>query len=124
MRIVIAEDDPLIRLDLLQILRGAGHDVCGEARDGVEAVTACLREQPDLAILDVNMPRLDGFEAARRICEVRALPVLVLTGMRDARVWGEAVGHGIRGAFLHKPFSEAGLLAAVDEAARRVPLGR
>ena len=67
MRILVAEDETIIRLDLVTTLRDAGFDVCGEARNGEEAVELAARERPDLAILDVKMPRVDGIEAARRI---------------------------------------------------------
>ena len=67
MRILIAEDETIIRLDLRGLLEGAGFEVCAEARDGQEAVDLARAHEPDLAVLDVKMPRLDGIEAARRI---------------------------------------------------------
>ena len=69
MRILVAEDETIIRLDLKDMLTRAGFDVCAEARDGDEAVTLARSEQPDLAIMDVKMPKVDGIEAARRILD-------------------------------------------------------
>ncbi len=71
MRILLAEDETIIRLDLRELIERAGFEVCAEAKDGEEAVELARREQPDLAILDVKMPRLDGIEAARRILAER-----------------------------------------------------
>jgi response regulator NasT len=79
MRILVAEDETIIRLDLREILERAGFDVCAEARDGEEAVELAALERPDLAILDVKMPRLDGIEAARRILADRPIPIVMLT---------------------------------------------
>ena len=73
-RILIAEDETLIRLDLRELLEEAGFEICGEARDGMEAVDLARAERPDLAVLDVKMPRLDGIEAARRILDERPIP--------------------------------------------------
>src|SRR4029453_12231707 len=79
MRILIAEDETIIRLDLRKLLEEAGHEVCAEARDGAEAIELAESEAPELAILDVKMPRLDGIEAARRVPEERPIPLVVLT---------------------------------------------
>src|SRR4029450_12817742 len=79
MRILIAEDETIIRLDLRKLLEEAGHEVCAEARDGAEAIELAESEAPELAILDVKMPRLDGIEAARRILEERPIPIVMLT---------------------------------------------
>src|SRR5215475_13172013 len=78
-RILIAEDETIIRLDLRELLEKAGFDVCAEARDGEEAVELARAEQPDLAVLDVKMPKLDGIEAARRILDERPIPIVMLT---------------------------------------------
>ena len=69
MRILIAEDETIIRLDLRQLLERAGYEVVAEAKDGEEAVALARSQEPELAILDVKMPKLDGIEAARRILE-------------------------------------------------------
>src|SRR5947199_5206655 len=79
MRVLIAEDETIIRLDLRALLQGAGFEVCAEAKDGIEAVELAGSTEPDLAILDVKMPRLDGIEAARRILEDHPIPIVMLT---------------------------------------------
>ena len=84
MRILIAEDETIIRLDLKDLLERSGFEVCAEAKDGIEAVELARREQPDLAVLDVKMPRLDGIEAARRILDDRAIPIVILTAYGEA----------------------------------------
>ena len=78
-RVLVAEDETLIRLDLVGLLEAAGLEVCAEARDGEEAVELARATQPDVALLDVKMPRLDGIEAARRILEERPLPIVMVT---------------------------------------------
>ncbi len=74
LRILVAEDETIIRLDLEKTLEDAGFEVCAAAKDGEEAVELARSERPDLAILDVKMPRLDGIEAARRILAERPIP--------------------------------------------------
>ena len=96
MRILIAEDETIIRLDLREMLEKAGFDVCAEARDGEEAVTLARTIEPDLALLDVKMPKLDGIDAARRILEERPIPIVMVTaygedGARLARGRGRCV---------------------------------
>ena len=78
-RVLIAEDETIIRLDLREILERAGYSVVAEARDGEEAVELAASEKPDLAILDVKMPKLDGIDAARRILTDRPIPIVILT---------------------------------------------
>jgi AmiR/NasT family two-component response regulator len=118
MRILIAEDETIIRLDLRGLLERAGFEVCAEARDGVEAVELARSEQPDLAILDVKMPRLDGIEAARRILEERAIPIVMLTAYGHEELVSRAVEAGVFG-YLVKPFREADLLPAIGTARAR-----
>ncbi len=91
MRILIAEDETLIRLDLRQLLEAAGFEICAEARDGEEAVELARREQPDLAVLDVKMPRLDGIEAAKRILEERPIPIVMVTAYGEQELVARAV---------------------------------
>jgi response regulator NasT len=118
MRILIAEDETIIRLDLREILERAGFEVCAEARDGEEAVALAASEQPDLAILDVKMPRLDGIEAARRILGERPIPIVVLTAYGQDELVSRAVEAGVFG-YLVKPFREADLLPAIQAARAR-----
>jgi response regulator NasT len=118
MRILIAEDETIIRLDLRTLLEEAGHEVCAEARDGVEAVELAEREAPDLAILDVKMPRLDGIEAARKILEDRPIPIVMLTAYGQDELVARAVEAGVFG-YLVKPFRESDLLPALATARAR-----
>lgn len=119
MRILIADDSTLTRLDLRSILESAGHEVCAQARDGEEAVAAALATEPDLAILDVRMPSLDGIQAARQMLAGRGLPIVLLTGHLNEWVADRAAASGIRAAYVGKPFSDAELLRAVDDARRQ-----
>jgi response regulator NasT len=118
MRILVAEDETIIRMDLRSLLESAGFDVCAEARDGVEAVELARTEQPDLAILDVRMPRLDGIEAARRILQERPIPVVMLTAYGQEELVSRAVEAGVFG-YLVKPFRESDLLPAIRTAQAR-----
>ena len=118
MRILIAEDETIIRLDLCALLAHAGFEVCGEARDGAEAVELARSLQPDLAIMDVKMPRLDGIEAARRILEERPIPIVMLTAYDQDEIVSRAVEAGVYG-YLVKPFREQDLLPAIHTARAR-----
>jgi AmiR/NasT family two-component response regulator len=117
-KILIAEDETLIRLDLKEILERAGFDVCAEARDGEEAVALARAAEPDLAILDVKMPRLDGIEAARRILDERPIPIVMLTAYGHDELVSRAVEAGVFG-YLVKPFRESDLLPAIKAARAR-----
>jgi response regulator NasT len=117
-RILIAEDETLIRLDLRQLLEAAGYEVCAEARDGEEAVELALSEEPDLALLDVKMPRLDGIEAARRILDRRPIPIVMVTAYGEHELVARAVEAGVFG-YLVKPFRETDLLPAIETARAR-----
>ena len=118
MRILIAEDETIIRLDLRELLERAGFEVCAEARDGAEAVELARAEQPDLAVLDVKMPQLDGIEAARRILDERPIPIVMLTAYGQQELVSRAVEAGIFG-YLVKPFRETDLLPAIQTARAR-----
>ena len=118
MRILVAEDETIIRLDLRALLERAGFDVCAEARDGVEAVELARAERPDAAVLDVKMPRLDGIEAARRILDERPIPIVMLTAYGQDELVSRAVEAGIFG-YLVKPFREQDLLPAIRTARAR-----
>jgi AmiR/NasT family two-component response regulator len=118
MRVLIAEDETIIRLDLRDLLERAGLEVCAEARDGLEAVELARSEQPDLAVLDVKMPNLDGIEAARRILEERPIPIVMLTAYGQQELVTRAVEAGVYG-YLVKPFRETDLLPAIETARAR-----
>ena len=118
MRILVAEDETIIRLDLRDLLERAGFEVCAEARDGEEAVALARSEQPDLAIMDVKMPRLDGIEAARRILDENPIPIVMLTAYGQEELVSRAVEAGVFG-YLVKPFRETDLLPAIHAARAR-----
>jgi AmiR/NasT family two-component response regulator len=118
MRILIAEDETIIRLDLKEILERAGFVVCAQAQDGEEAVELARAEKPDLAVLDVKMPRLDGIDAARRILAERPIPIVMLTAYGQDELVGRAVEAGVFG-YLVKPFRESDLLPAIQAAKAR-----
>jgi two-component system, response regulator PdtaR len=117
-RILIAEDETIIRLDLRELLEGAGFEICGEARDGEEAVALARSERPDLAVLDVKMPKLDGIEAARRILDERPIPIVMVTAYGERELVSRAVEAGVFG-YLVKPFRETDLLPAIETARAR-----
>src|SRR5687767_11233417 len=118
MRILIAEDETIIRLDLRDLLVRSGFEVVAEAKDGEEAVALARSEAPDLAILDVKMPRLDGIDAARRILDERAIPIVMLTAYGQEELVARAVEAGVFG-YLVKPFRESDLLPAIHTARAR-----
>jgi response regulator NasT len=117
-KVLVAEDETIIRLDLVEMLGRAGLEVVGEARDGIEAVELARTQQPDLAVLDVKMPRLDGIEAARRILDERPIPIVMLTAYGQDELVGRAVEAGVFG-YLVKPFRELDLLPAIQAARAR-----
>jgi response regulator NasT len=117
-RVLIAEDETIIRLDLAEMLERAGFDVCAQARDGLEAVELARAEEPDVAVLDVKMPRLDGIEAARRILDERPIPIVMLTAYGQDELVSRAVEVGVFG-YLVKPFRETDLLPAIQTAQAR-----
>jgi AmiR/NasT family two-component response regulator len=118
MRVLVAEDETIIRLDLKELLERAGFEVCAEARDGIEAVELARSELPDVAVLDVKMPRLDGIEAARRILDERPIPIVMLTAYGQDELVSRAVEAGVFG-YLVKPFRESDLLPAIRTARAR-----
>ena len=118
MRILVAEDETIIRLDLCELLAGAGHEIVAEARDGEEAVALASSETPDLALLDVKMPKLDGIDAARRILDERPIPIVMLTAYGQDELVSRAVEAGVFG-YLVKPFREQDLLPAIRTACAR-----
>ena len=117
-RVLVAEDETIIRLDLRALLERAGFEVCAEARDGEEAVALARSEQPDVAVLDVKMPKLDGIEAARRILDERPIPIVMLTAYGQDDLVQRAAEVGVFG-YLVKPFREQDLLPAIHTARAR-----
>ena len=117
-RVVVAEDEALIRLDLVEMLREEGYDVVGEASDGERAVALAVELKPDLVILDVKMPVLDGISAAEQIVSERIAPVVMLTAFSQRELVERAVDAGAM-AYLVKPFSKSDLLPAIEVAVSR-----
>lgn len=117
-RVVIAEDEALIRLDLKEMLEEEGYDVVGEAADGEKAVELATSVRPDLVILDVKMPILDGISAAERIAEGQIAPVVILTAFSQRELVERARDAGAM-AYLIKPFTKADLVPAIEIAVSR-----
>jgi two-component system, response regulator PdtaR len=118
LRVLVAEDETIIRLDLRELLERAGFEVCAEAHDGLEAVELAQSERPDVAVLDVKMPRLDGIEAARRILDEQPIPIVMLTAYGQDELVSRAVDVGVFG-YLVKPFREQDLVSAIHTARAR-----
>ncbi|GAA2235299.1 response regulator [Streptomyces amakusaensis] len=117
-RVVIAEDEALIRLDLKEMLEEEGYAVVGEAGDGQRAVELAREHRPDLVILDVKMPVLDGISAAEKIAEESIAPVLMLTAFSQRDLVERARDAGAM-AYLVKPFSKSDVVPAIEMAVSR-----
>jgi CheY-like chemotaxis protein len=117
-RVLIAEDETIVRLDLRGLLSSRGFEVVGEARNGIEAVERARELEPDLVLLDVKMPELDGIEAARRILAERPVPIVLVTAYDEEALVARAVDAGVFG-YLTKPFREQDLLPAIRTALAR-----
>jgi AmiR/NasT family two-component response regulator len=115
-RILVAEDEALIRLDLVEMLTEAGYEVVAQATNGVEAIALAKEFKPDLAILDVKMPDLDGISAAQEIIEIS--PVLMLTAFSQKELVERARDAGVM-AYVVKPFSINDLTPAIEIAMSR-----
>ncbi len=117
-RIVVAEDEAIIRMDLKEMLEEEGFEVVGEAADGRKAVELVRNLHPDLAILDIKMPQLDGIRAAEIITRERLSAVLVLTAFSQRDLAAQAAQAGAM-AYLVKPFQKSDLIPAIEVALRR-----
>ena len=118
LRIVIADDEPIIRLDLKKTLENMGHEVVGEAGDGAKAVDIARQLKPNIVILDIKMPEMDGIDAAKIITTDGISPVLLLTAYSQKDLVDRAKDAGVF-AYLVKPFKEADLLPAIEIAISR-----
>jgi two-component system, response regulator PdtaR len=118
LRVLIADDESIRLLSLRAQLTALGHQVIAEASTGEEAVALAESRQPDLAILDIKMPRMDGIEAAERITQIRPIPIILLTAYSEAQLVERAAQANIS-AYLMKPVSEEDLLPAIALALTR-----
>jgi two-component system, response regulator PdtaR len=117
-RVLIAEDEALIRLDLVEMLNEEGYEVVGEAADGETAVRLAEELRPDLVILDIKMPILDGLAAAERISEAHIAPVVILTAFSQRDLVERARAAGAM-SYLVKPFQKSDLVPAIEIAMSR-----
>lgn len=117
-RVVIADDESIIRMDLKEMLTGLGYLVVGEAGDGLSAVNLGRELKPDLVIMDIKMPDLDGIAAAKILTEERIAPVLLLTAFSQTELVDSAKEAGVVG-YIVKPFRESELVPAVEIALSR-----
>ena len=118
LRVLVAEDEALIRMDLVEMLSEEGYEVVGQAPDGEAAVALAEQERPDLVVLDVKMPRLDGISAAQRIAERRIAPVVILTAFSQRELVERARDAGAM-AYVVKPFTRSDLVPAIEMAVSR-----
>ena len=117
LKVVVAEDEGLIRMDVVASLEEAGLVVVGQASDGEEAIALATEHEPDLVVMDVKMPRLDGISAAQKIAELK-IPVVLLTAFSDTELVARAAEAGAM-AYVTKPFKPTDLLPAIQIALSR-----
>lgn len=118
LRIVVADNESIIRMDLRELLEEAGHTVVGEATDGVKAVDLARKHRPDLVIMDIKMPEMDGITAAKIISNEKLAPVLLLTAFSQKDIVEKAKESGVL-AYLVKPVKEVNLFPAMEIAISR-----
>jgi AmiR/NasT family two-component response regulator len=118
LRVVVAEDESLIRLDIVEILRDNGFDVVGEAADGATAVALATELRPDLVVMDVKLPQLDGISAAEQLAKNHIAPVVLLTAFSQKELVERASEAGAL-AYVVKPFTPSDLLPAIEIALSR-----
>ena len=118
LRILIADNESIIRMDLKELLEEAGHEVIGEAADGLKAVELTRKLKPDLVIMDIKMPEMDGIAAAKMISNEKLAPVLLLTAYSQKEIVEKAKDSGVL-AYLVKPVKESNLFPAMEIALSR-----
>ncbi|TCL39177.1 response regulator receiver and ANTAR domain protein [Anaerospora hongkongensis] len=118
LRIVVADNESIIRMDLRELLEEAGHTVVGEASDGLKAVDLARKSRPDLVIMDIKMPEMDGITAAKIISNEKLAPVLLLTAFSQKDIVEKAKDSGVL-AYLVKPVKEVNLFPAMEIAISR-----
>jgi AmiR/NasT family two-component response regulator len=117
-RVLIAEDEALIRMDLREMLEEEGHEVVGEARDGAEAIALATKFRPDVVFMDINMPGVSGIEAAGQLAAEHVAPVVMVTAFSQASYVAEASAAGAM-AYVVKPFTRADIVPAMTLATAR-----
>ena len=117
LRVVVVEDEGLIRMDVVATLREAGYEVVGEGADGEEAIKLATELEPDLVVMDIKMPKLDGISAAEKIAELK-IPVVLLTAFSQSDLVARAASAGAM-AYVTKPFKPTDLLPAIQIALSR-----
>ncbi|WP_415945695.1 ANTAR domain-containing response regulator [Selenomonas montiformis] len=118
LRLVIADNESIIRMDLREMLEEAGHEIVGEAIDGRKAIELTRMHRPDLVIMDIKMPEMDGITASRKIAEEKLAPVLLLTAFSQPEIVEKAKNSGVLG-YLVKPVRESNLFPAMEIALSR-----
>lgn len=118
MRVLIADDDPIIRLDLKQMLETLGYEVVAEAEDGQVAMDNATKSKPDVCLLDVKMPVIDGIDAAAHITDEGIAPVVLITAYSDQELIARAQEAGVFG-YIVKPFKPSDLAPAIEVARSR-----
>ena len=117
-RVIVAEDEAIIRLDLAEMLGEAGYEVVGQAGDGEQAVAMAIELKPDIVIMDVKMPVMDGITAAEQIGKERICPVVMLTAFSQTELVERARDAGVM-AYVVKPFTASDVTPAIDIALSR-----
>ena len=118
LRLVIADNESIIRMDLREMLEEAGHEIVGEAIDGRKAIELTRMHRPDLVIMDIKMPEMDGITASRKIAEEKLAPVLLLTAFSQPEIVEKAKDSGVLG-YLVKPVRESNMFPAMEIALSR-----
>jgi response regulator NasT len=113
----VAEDESIIRMDIVETMRESGFDVVGEASDGIEAISLATELKPDLVVMDINMPNMDGIVAAKRLSDLK-IPVVLLTAFSQRELFEQAAEAGAM-AYVLKPFNANDLLPAIEIALSR-----
>jgi AmiR/NasT family two-component response regulator len=117
-RVLIAEDEPIVRMDIKEILEGQGYEVVGEASDGQVAIELARKLKPDVIIMDIRMPNLDGIEAAKILTQEEIAPIIFLTAYSDKELVEKAKEVGVI-SYIVKPFKESDLFPAIEIAIAR-----